>query len=110
MHEHCRPGPDLRGVPATVALGVVGTLVSGFIGRALFGADGRWGSWLLGLVVTVGLSWWSAGCRPPGGPVLLPTRAGECPAHAGHRPEDGLGRRRAKKKPLTREGYPAAGV
>ena len=31
----------------------VGTLESGLIGRALFGADGRWGSWLLGLVVTV---------------------------------------------------------
>jgi uncharacterized membrane protein YeaQ/YmgE (transglycosylase-associated protein family) len=49
------PGPDPMGVPATIGLGVVGTLVSGFIGRALFGADGRWGSWLLALVVTVGL-------------------------------------------------------
>jgi len=49
------PGKDPMSMWETLGIGVVGTLVSGFIGRALFGADGRFGSWLLALVVTVGL-------------------------------------------------------
>ena len=49
------PGRDPLGVPATMAIGVVGTVVSGFIGRAIFGRDGNFGSWILALIVTVGL-------------------------------------------------------
>lgn len=33
------PGPDPMGVGATIALGVVGSLIGGFIGWALFGKD-----------------------------------------------------------------------
>lgn len=47
------PGKDPMSLPATLALGVIGTLVSGFIGHAVFGADGRFGSWLLALVITI---------------------------------------------------------
>ncbi len=47
------PGPDTMSIPVTMAIGVVGTLVSGLIGRALFGADGRFGSWILALIVSV---------------------------------------------------------
>jgi len=47
------PGRDPMSLPATLALGVAGTLISGFIGRAFFGADGRFGSWLFALVITV---------------------------------------------------------
>ncbi len=47
------PGRDPLGIPATIGLGVAGTLISGFIGRALFGADGRFGSWLFALVITI---------------------------------------------------------
>jgi len=47
------PGRDSMSLPMTMLIGVVGTLVSGFIGRAIFGADGRFGSFLLALVVTV---------------------------------------------------------
>jgi uncharacterized membrane protein YeaQ/YmgE (transglycosylase-associated protein family) len=49
------PGRDRMGIPATLALGIVGTLISGFIGRAFFGADGRFGSWIFALVITVAL-------------------------------------------------------
>ena len=49
------PGKDPMSMWETLGIGVVGTLVSGFIGRALFGADGRFGSWLLALIVTIGL-------------------------------------------------------
>ena len=49
------PGKDPMSMWETLGIGVVRTLVSGFIGRALFGADGRFGSWLLALVVTIGL-------------------------------------------------------
>jgi len=49
------PGEDPMSMWETLGIGVVGTLVSGFIGRALFGADGRFGSWLLALIVTIGL-------------------------------------------------------
>ena len=41
------PGRDPMSLPETLGIGVVGTLVSGFIGRALFGSGG-WldpGSW-----------------------------------------------------------------
>jgi uncharacterized membrane protein YeaQ/YmgE (transglycosylase-associated protein family) len=47
------PGRDPMGVLGTIALGIAGTLVSGFIGRAFFGADGRFGSWLFALVITI---------------------------------------------------------
>jgi len=47
------PGRDSMSLPMTMLIGVVGTLVSGFIGRAIFGADGRFGSFLLALVVTI---------------------------------------------------------
>jgi uncharacterized membrane protein YeaQ/YmgE (transglycosylase-associated protein family) len=47
------PGEDPMSLPATLALGVVGTLISGLIGRAFFGADGRFGSWLFALVITI---------------------------------------------------------
>lgn len=47
------PGRDRMGIPATIALGIVGTLISGFIGRAFFGADGRFGSWIFALAITV---------------------------------------------------------
>ena len=47
------PGRDSMSLPMTMLIGVVGTLISGFIGRAIFGADGRFGSFLLALVVTV---------------------------------------------------------
>jgi len=47
------PGGDPMGIPMTMALGIAGTLISGFIGRAFFGADGRFGSWILALVVTI---------------------------------------------------------
>jgi uncharacterized membrane protein YeaQ/YmgE (transglycosylase-associated protein family) len=33
------PGPDPMSVPATIALGIVGSFVGGFIGWALFGKD-----------------------------------------------------------------------
>jgi uncharacterized membrane protein YeaQ/YmgE (transglycosylase-associated protein family) len=47
------PGRDPMGLLGTTLLGIVGTLISGFIGRAFFGADGRFGSWLFALVVTI---------------------------------------------------------
>jgi uncharacterized membrane protein YeaQ/YmgE (transglycosylase-associated protein family) len=47
------PGRDPMGVLGTILLGVAGTLVSGFIGRAFFGADGRFGSWIFALVITI---------------------------------------------------------
>ncbi len=47
------PGRDSMSLPMTMLIGVVGTLISGFIGRAIFGADGRFGSFLLALVVTI---------------------------------------------------------
>jgi len=47
------PGRQSMGIPLTMGIGVVGTLVSGFIGRAIFGAKGNFGSWILALVVTV---------------------------------------------------------
>jgi uncharacterized membrane protein YeaQ/YmgE (transglycosylase-associated protein family) len=47
------PGRDPIGVPGTIALGIAGTLVSGFIGRAFFGADGRFGSWIFALIITI---------------------------------------------------------
>ena len=47
------PGRDPMGVLGTIALGIAGTLVSGFIGRAFFGADGRFGSWIFALVITI---------------------------------------------------------
>lgn len=47
------PGKDPMSIPVTMAIGVLGTLISGFIGRAIFGADGRFGSWILALVVTI---------------------------------------------------------
>lgn len=49
------PGRDPMSMPETLGIGVVGTLISGFIGRALFGADGRFGSWLLALIVSIAL-------------------------------------------------------
>jgi uncharacterized membrane protein YeaQ/YmgE (transglycosylase-associated protein family) len=47
------PGRDPMGVLGTIALGIAGTLISGFIGRAFFGADGRFGSWIFALVITI---------------------------------------------------------
>ena len=47
------PGRDPMGVLGTILLGIAGTLVSGFIGRAFFGADGRFGSWIFALVITI---------------------------------------------------------
>ncbi len=47
------PGRQSMSLPMTMGIGVVGTLISGFIGRAIFGADGKFGSFLLALVVTV---------------------------------------------------------
>ncbi len=47
------PGRDPMGLLGTTLLGIAGTLISGFIGRAFFGADGRFGSWLFALVITV---------------------------------------------------------
>jgi uncharacterized membrane protein YeaQ/YmgE (transglycosylase-associated protein family) len=47
------PGRDPLSMPATLAVGVVATLISGFIGRAFFGADGRFGSWLFALVIAI---------------------------------------------------------
>jgi uncharacterized membrane protein YeaQ/YmgE (transglycosylase-associated protein family) len=49
------PGDDPMSIWATLGIGVAGTLISGFIGRAFFGADGRFGSWILALVITIGL-------------------------------------------------------
>jgi uncharacterized membrane protein YeaQ/YmgE (transglycosylase-associated protein family) len=51
------PGRDPLGLWGTLAVGVAGTLISGFIGRAWFGADGNFGSLLLALVVTMLLLW-----------------------------------------------------
>lgn len=47
------PGRDPMGLLGTMLLGIAGTLISGFIGRAFFGADGRFGSWLFALVITI---------------------------------------------------------
>ncbi len=47
------PGRDPLSLPMTMALGIAGTLISGLIGRAFFGADGRFGSWLFALVITI---------------------------------------------------------
>ena len=33
------PGDDSMGIPATIALGIVGSLVGGFLGYLLFGRD-----------------------------------------------------------------------
>ena len=49
------PGRDPMSLPETLGIGVVGTLVSGFIGRALFGSGGWFGSWQLAFIVTIGL-------------------------------------------------------
>lgn len=49
------PGKNSMSLLVTLGIGVVGTLLSGFIGRAIFGADGRFGSWIFALVITVGL-------------------------------------------------------
>ncbi len=47
------PGRDPMSLTMTMLIGVVGTLISGFIGRAIFGADGKFGSWILALIVTM---------------------------------------------------------
>ena len=49
------PGRDPMGVGGTIAIGVVAMLVSGFIGRAIFGADGRFGSIIFGLIIAIGI-------------------------------------------------------
>ena len=33
------PGPDPMGIAATIALGIVGSFIGGFLGWAIFGAD-----------------------------------------------------------------------
>ncbi|HEV2890975.1 MAG TPA: GlsB/YeaQ/YmgE family stress response membrane protein [Frankiaceae bacterium] len=48
------PGRDAMSVPATILLGIVGSIVGGLIGRALFD-DNAGGGFLLALVTTVGL-------------------------------------------------------
>ena len=47
------PGPDPMSIGGTILLGVVGSIISGVIGYALF--DNYGGSFLLALLVTVGL-------------------------------------------------------
>lgn len=47
------PGRDAMSVPATILLGIVGSIVGGLVGRALF--DRTEPSFLLALVTTVGL-------------------------------------------------------
>lgn len=49
------PGRQNLSLLVTLGLGVAGTLISGYLGRVLFGAEGRFGSWIFALVVTVAL-------------------------------------------------------
>lgn len=48
------PGRDAMSLPATLLLGVVGSIVGGLIGLALFD-DNEGGGFLLALVTTIGL-------------------------------------------------------
>lgn len=45
------PGPDPMSIAGTILLGVVGSIVGGLVGRAIFGEDG--GGFILALVTTV---------------------------------------------------------
>jgi uncharacterized membrane protein YeaQ/YmgE (transglycosylase-associated protein family) len=45
------PGPDPMSIGATILLGIVGSVIAGIIGYALF--DNRGGSFLLALVTTI---------------------------------------------------------
>jgi len=49
------PGPDPMSVPATIMLGIVGSLIGGFIGYVLFRKDGEDGAFqasgLIGSVI-----------------------------------------------------------
>jgi uncharacterized membrane protein YeaQ/YmgE (transglycosylase-associated protein family) len=63
------PGRDPMPVWMTLAVGVVATLVAGFIGRAFFGADGRFGSWLFALVIAIGIVLLLRRARPGGTPT-----------------------------------------
>ena len=51
------PGKDPLSLLGTLAVGVAATLAAGFIGRAFFGADGRFGSWLFALVIAIVILW-----------------------------------------------------
>ena len=46
------PGPDAMSLPATILLGIVGALVGGLIGEALFDGGSRF---ILPLLTTIGL-------------------------------------------------------
>jgi uncharacterized membrane protein YeaQ/YmgE (transglycosylase-associated protein family) len=60
------PGRDPMPIWMTLAVGVVATLVAGFIGRAFFGADGRFGSWLFALIIAIGIVLLLRRARPRG--------------------------------------------
>ena len=56
------PGPDPMGIGATILLGIVGSIVGGLVGHALFGNNG--GGFLSALVATVVLLLiWRAAAR-----------------------------------------------
>ena len=48
------PGRDAMSLPATILLGIVGSIVGGLIGRAIFD-NNEGGGFLLALVTTIGL-------------------------------------------------------
>lgn len=48
------PGRDAMSLGATILLGIVGSIVGGILGRALFN-DNEGGGFLLALVTTIGL-------------------------------------------------------
>jgi uncharacterized membrane protein YeaQ/YmgE (transglycosylase-associated protein family) len=45
------PGPDPMGIPATIGLGLGGSLIGGIIGRVLFGRPGGFILALLGAIL-----------------------------------------------------------
>ncbi|MCA1825219.1 MAG: GlsB/YeaQ/YmgE family stress response membrane protein [Mycobacteriales bacterium] len=49
------PGPDPMSIPMTIVIGIVGSLIAGFLARAIFGSDGA--GLIFAVVVTMGLVW-----------------------------------------------------
>ena len=72
-------GRDPMSLPETLGIGVVGTLISGFIGRALFGADGRFEAWLLAPIVTTAFRTLDHEA------IVVDARVGDAHDHAGRR-------------------------
>ncbi len=49
------PGPNPMSIGMTILVGVGGSLLGGLIGRAIFGADGNNGSFILAVLAAAGI-------------------------------------------------------